>query len=136
MKNFLYHFWQLPQHLVAWLILATCATSYITTYKGARVYGYNLKRSCSLGGYIFLSRAQNGSHDPGAVTAHEWGHSRQSLLFGWSYLLVIGLPSAMNIFEGVRYYSRFPEKWANKLGGVEAVSTGPRSCDYKLQFLK
>lgn len=57
---------------------------------------------------------------------HEYGHYRQSMMLGPLYLVVVGLPSLiMNIFAryGIigpdEYYSRWPEKQADKLGGVK-----------------
>lgn len=133
MKNILLHLWQHPQHLIAWVILAVCTVSRMADYKGRRVYLYPLKSSVSLGSYLFIARnAENRE----AVIAHEYGHSRQSLYLGWLYLIVIGLPSALIPFEGARYYEVFCEKWANRLGGVECVVTGTRSCDYELRLKK
>ena len=132
MKNFLLHLWQLPQHIVAWVIILICNVERQPDYNGRKVYHYNLKRSCCLGWFIFLAPGDTDE----ATIAHEYGHSRQSLYLGWLYLLVIGLPSAANPFEGARYYSVFCEKWANHLGGVEVVKTGDRACDYKLQLKK
>jgi hypothetical protein len=90
-----------------------------------------------LGDYLFIDPylAADGSYAHNEPTvAHEYGHSRQSRYFGWLYLLVIGLPSVCNVFSGARYYTVYPENWANKLGGVEVEITGTRSCDYRLKL--
>jgi hypothetical protein len=61
---------------------------------------------------------------------HEWGHARQSALLGPAYLLVVGIPSALRAVYAVAqwpftrrpwagYYDGFPERWADRLGGVE-----------------
>lgn len=62
---------------------------------------------------------------------HEYGHFIQSQIFGPLYLIVIGLPSiVMNIISifsrkfgkgkfANNYYNRWPESWADKLGGVD-----------------
>jgi len=66
------------------------------------------------------------------TTKHEYGHTIQSMIFGPLYLIVVGLPSVMQNIIGVillrrfdkheysyAYYNRYPEKWADRLGGVE-----------------
>jgi hypothetical protein len=80
-----------------------------------------------LGDYIIL-------HEGYSETSlnHEKGHRKQSLLFGPLYLLAVGFPSAVcnNLWDRVFhknwpaagrtrwYFSRFPEAWADRLGGV------------------
>lgn len=116
--------WQLPQVVVAFIyywyltykndILDTCA------YKGAIVF---IKRkscgSVTLGQHIFLSpRATDNT------LKHEWGHTRQSLMLGPLYLIIIGIPSILwamthkTIAPNRSYYDFYTESWANKLGGV------------------
>ena len=81
----------------------------------------------SLGKYIIFG----GQHSIISVY-HEEGHQKQSLYLGWLYLIVVGLPSfAGNIYDRIAhrnwnpkarikwYYNRFPENWADKLGGVQ-----------------
>jgi hypothetical protein len=81
----------------------------------------------SAGQYIFL----NDGHDSTDIR-HELGHSLQSMYLGPLYLLIVGIPSAANNLwdrwfhkhwmPGKRirwYYCRFPEHWADKLGGAE-----------------
>lgn len=80
--------------------------------------------SVSLGSYVFLCEAHERDE---RVLKHEKGHTKQSYMLGWLYLLVIGLPSVIwcNCFgwyrkkHGVSYYAFYTEKWADKLGGVE-----------------
>jgi len=56
---------------------------------------------------------------------HEYGHKRQSRMLGPLYLPVVGLVSVTwNLLSRVnkkihkKYYTRFPENWADKLGHV------------------
>lgn len=63
---------------------------------------------------------------------HEFGHTKQSKILGPLYLIVVGITSLVfnNIWDRIFhknwnnqkrnkwYYSRFPENWADKLGGV------------------
>ncbi len=114
------HLWQLPQHIVAWcLILFFRKDRFVGEYKGRRVYYHPLMPNARgegvcLGNYIF--------HDSPiweeGVIAHEYGHSVQSLWWGWLYLITVGLPSVLNARRGADYYTIYPEKQANKLGGV------------------
>lgn len=67
---------------------------------------------------------------PGVVR-HEYGHVRQSRLLGPLYLPTVALVSVvMNIISRVllasgryefatHYYDRWPENWADRLGGVK-----------------
>ena len=117
-------FWQLPQVIVAFIyywylrykdeILDTC------TFQGAIVF---IKRkscgSVTLGNHIFLSPMATDT-----TVRHEWGHTRQSLILGPLYLIVIGIPSIIwavvhkKIAPDTSYFNFFTEKWADKLGGI------------------
>ena len=94
---------------------------------------YTVKHLCdcgiSLGRRIIIDSDSRISED---TVRHEYGHQKQSVYLGWLYLIVVGIPSVCgNIIdrvfhkewtskERVRwYYSRFPENWADRLGGVE-----------------
>ena len=119
------YFWQLPQLITAFIyywylkrkdeILDTC------TCQGAIVF---IKRkscgSVTLGNHIFLSPRATDT-----TVRHEWGHTRQSLILGPLYLIVIGIPSIIwaathrTIAPNTDYFDFFTEKWANKLGGVD-----------------
>lgn len=84
----------------------------------------------SLGHIVFWSREDSRWHDLDLRNrAHELGHCKQSQLFGWLYLPLIGLPSISRaayalVFreltgrQWTRYYEGFPENWADRLGGV------------------
>lgn len=127
--------WCFPQQLLGFIL---------SRKKGAkqRVYSYykNLSRVCniylistikgsvSLGNYILLeSTAFDNLGTFDRTIQHEYGHFKQSLILGWLYLLVIGLPSFIwcNCFDLYRlkndidYSSFYTEKWADKLGGVK-----------------
>jgi len=124
MRKLILTLWQLPQHLLAMLILLVLRskitgkkaylTSTVHTLKG-------IKWGVSLGSHIIV-----GTNKSLRVIKHEYGHSRQSLMLGWFYLLVVGLPSiTMNILTRLKilrwqnYYKRWPESWADKLGEVK-----------------
>ena len=125
MMEILKYFWQLPQLIAAFIyywylkrkdeILDTC------TCQGTIVF---IKRkscgSVTLGPYIFLSPKATDT-----TVRHEWGHTRQSLILGPLYLIVIGIPSIIwaathrAIAPNTDYFDFFTEKWANKLGDVD-----------------
>lgn len=125
MMEILKFFWQLPQTIVALIyflylrykdeILDTC------TFQGAVVF---IKKesygSVTLGNYIFLSPRATDT-----TIRHEWGHTRQSLLLGPLYLIVIGIPSIIwaathrAIAPNKPYDWFYTEAWANKLGDVD-----------------
>lgn len=116
--------WQLPQVIAAFIyylylkykdeILDTCI------FQGAVVF---IKKNCygsvTLGDRIFLSPLATDS-----TIKHEWGHTRQSLILGPLYLIIIGIPSILwaathkKIAPNRSYYDFPTESWANKLGGV------------------
>ena len=87
-------------------------------------YEYNVRSgSLSLGTYIFLSPFGKMNK---LTLMHEKGHTKQSYILGWLYLIVIGIPSAIwcgcfknyRYKNGISYFSFYTEKWADKLAGI------------------
>ena len=120
------YIWQLPQNIIGLIMgLHYRRKGYKTlAYKDRLITYWGRYTGLSLGKYIFVNeRARE------YTIKHEYGHTKQSLLLGWLYLLVIGLPSLIwcNCFEkyrrkhNVSYYSFYTEKWANKLAGIGIV---------------
>jgi hypothetical protein len=83
----------------------------------------------SIGRYICIS-----SHYNDVSVKHELGHSIQSRYLGPFYLFAVGIPSIYgNIVDKTKhsnwssvekrmwYFNRYPENWADKLGGVKRV---------------
>ena len=112
--------WQLPQHLLALILIKVVGATKSKEYGGASIYTTARIFGISLGEYIIL---WSGAND--TTVRHEYGHAIQSRMLGPAYLLVVGLPSiTMNLLSRVevlrveRYYDRWPENWADKLGGV------------------
>lgn len=116
MKKLLRYIWQLPQNL-AGLIVALLT--------GARLdsnghYYWQLHSGLSLGHYVFINREASIE-----TIKHEEGHQMQSMLLGWFYLPVIGIPSlawaclkGIGMFKNTSYYSFYTEKWADELAGI------------------
>jgi hypothetical protein len=134
LKTILLLIWQFPQTIVGVILgrfIYKCTIR--ETYRGKSIFYFqqDLKlrlSGCSLGEVIILNEnCDKLSKD------HEFGHSVQSRILGPFYLLVVGLPSAVfnNLWDRLFhknwdykkrkkwYYGRYPEKWADKLGGVE-----------------
>ena len=124
--------WQLPQHIIAYVImLVNCKSIKPMTNRDGILYYLvdNLFNSgISLGNYIFLD--SDGYYDYKTIK-HEHGHQIQSLILGPLYLIIIGLPSIIgNIIDRIKhkyfrrhydpdfYYKQPWEAWADKLGGV------------------
>ena len=115
--------WCLPQNLLGLFVFL------ITKIQGAKTEKYQdifvtywkYSSGLSLGQFIFVPRSTSNN-----TIQHEYGHSRQSLMLGWLYLFVVGVPSIIwagcfskyRSKHNISYYSRFPENWADKLGGV------------------
>ena len=141
MKQFFLFIWQLPQNLIGcllWLI-SNYGSETVETYKGDKVkihYSFLIKGSAvSLGNFIFLGRLYKNTKYETQVkktASHEHGHQFQSKKLGWLYLFIVGIPSAVrNVYDRIAhknwnyydriqwYYGSFPEKQADKYGGVD-----------------
>jgi hypothetical protein len=89
----------------------------------AYIYDFN---GVSMGLFVFLNPAYLNEKNKKTIN-HEYGHYLQHLMFGPLYLLIIGLPSLINnrmAYNKIgdyqhNYYKKYPEKWADKLGGVK-----------------
>lgn len=126
MKSIILFIWQLPQSILGLIVLAVNKYIYKSEIKKGEAYFvsyYTVKYLCnsgiSLGNYIIIDR--DGFLTKNTVL-HENGHRKQSLLLGWLYLIVIGLPSLIGniLYRKFKfsYYEQPWEKWADKLGGA------------------
>lgn len=137
--NALVYLWQLPQHLIGLLlilVLRAKKVAFLHIWEGHWFWEFERKgqltrsiSGCSLGKYIILPARENFKE----ALLHEYGHSIQSRYLGPLYLLVVGIPSAIfnNLWDRLFhkkwpfekrlqwYYSRWPEKQADELGGVQ-----------------
>jgi hypothetical protein len=118
-KAILLYIWQLPQNIIGFLLVQLLPVAWVDEIDDVNVYKTSMLFGVSLGNYILTWSL---SHQ---AVMHEYGHSRQSKLLGPLYLLFIGLPSlTMNILSRLAvispllYYQRWPESWADELGGV------------------
>lgn len=118
--------WELPQTILASFV-------HLTSHRGEfpesfeepdsqRVKPITNHYGVSLGRFIFMYDLGLGWS---TAILHEMGHSKQSLMLGPLYLIVVGLPSIVmnvltraSVLDPYRYYRRWPENWADRLGGV------------------
>ena len=122
------YIWQLPQTIAALIFIVYLKLSKniikIEKNKMDKMifirFDHPFISGFSLGEFIFLKR-YNGVKTLG----HEKGHSRQSRILGVLYIPIVAIPSVINNLRARKnprimesYYRRFPEKWADKLGGV------------------
>lgn len=133
--------WELPQNVLG---LATLASEALggrivrIEREGGRLVVESTGTGISLGHFVFWSRRSNRWHLMDARNrAHELGHAKQSALLGPLYLPVVGVPSSARavyalLFREVtgrrwdRYYDGYPERWADRLGGVDrSVAPSP-----------
>ena len=132
MKTVLLYIWQLPQHLIAlalWGIL-TLAGRVVSKERNTGKWLITINFpgvGISLGMYVFMDEEYSDDD-----WHHEFGHGFQSLWLGPLYLFVVGIPSMVfnNLWDRLFhrkwaddkriewYYKRYPERWADKLGGV------------------
>ncbi|MCP4159103.1 MAG: hypothetical protein GY760_03435 [Deltaproteobacteria bacterium] len=113
-------FYQLPQLILSLFLLWIFKPKKKVIYKGKSVnISKRIMGGISLGEIIIINREDE------KTIKHEYGHSKQSEYLGWLYLIIVGLPSItkniisrINKTYALNYYKRFPEKWADRLGGV------------------
>jgi hypothetical protein len=126
MRKILLLIWQFPQSIGAAILhfyFTRKGCSLLQDqYEDRTVYYWNgpPRFAVSLGEFIFTYYFDD------ETLAHEYGHSRQSRYLGPLYLLTVGIVSAMwnllarrNSYISRTYYQRWPEDWADALGGVE-----------------
>jgi hypothetical protein len=115
--------WELPQAILAaaLIIIHWKKITGSQYYKNASIlYVKGFPGGISLGRIILLGSRYSGND---MSKKHEYGHSRQSLMLGWFYLPLVGLPSILRVLvwslrklDPKKYYMGYPEDWANKLG--------------------
>lgn len=111
--------WQLPQNLVALVMLPFLGKLKKIEYRNF-CYAFEAERmsgGISLGNFIFLSPYCAKRE---TTVAHEFGHVVDSQRMGIMYLFIIGIPSILwATFHGSAcYYDFFTESRANKNAGL------------------
>jgi hypothetical protein len=114
--------WEFPQCLLGLILTKIYDVKYSETYKGIDVYTGKFSGGISLGLYIIMD--DDASEN---TKKHEWGHTRQSLRWGWLYLLTVGIVSitwcglrwTIPGWKNKDYYSIWPENKADEYGNVK-----------------
>lgn len=124
-KRILRWIWEFPQCLLGWILIHCYNVEYKETFKEIPIYAGNFPGGISLGLYI-LANEIDYKYNRSFIKEHEWGHTRQSIRWGWLYLPIPGLCSICwvglrKISKKLReksYYSVWPENQADKFGNV------------------
>lgn len=122
-KFVLWFIWQLPQNLVALIMMPFMGKLTKLCYRNYCIchIARNMRGGISLGNFSYV-----GPTDALDLTtvAHEVdGHTKQSKLLGPLYLFVIGIPSISwaylrDVKKHPNYYSFYTESWANKCANL------------------
>lgn len=118
--------WEFPQCILGYILTKCYNVQYKETYKGIPIYVGKFNGGISLGLYIIINIASY-KYNRNCIKEHEWGHTRQSIRWGWFYLPVVGLVSIgwvglRKISKRLRqidYRSVWPENQADKFGGIK-----------------
>lgn len=140
MRGALLAVWEGPQNVLGLALLGVLAAAGrvegVARDRG-RLFVETRGLGVSLGWFVFWSRRFGATllHDP-VNRDHEYGHTLQSRWFGPAYLLLVGVPSVSRVVYGqlhaVRtgrpwagYFDGWPERQADRLGGVARRRRGP-----------
>ena len=132
MKDILLYIWQLPQTLIGYVLLLFWKQTGVLDYKGKTIRVCKSFPGGISMGYVIIVHQYPFDKDTWDYAKHEYGHSKQSEIYGWFYLLVIGLPTVLGdlwnkLFHSkwelnkvIEWYYNLPwEKGADKRGGVK-----------------
>ena len=127
--------WELPQNALGAANFALSGAlgrvERVTRDRGRVMIELRRSGAVSLGSFVFWTRADNPWVPVGAENRdHEFGHSIQSRMLGPLYLPLVGVPSSARALYAVgyrvvrgkrwaHYYDGWPEKAADRLGGVD-----------------
>lgn len=122
--------WQLPQNIVALVMLPFLGKLKFISYKKFcfAFEGERMSGGISLGNFAYVGSYSNRI----TIVKHEQeGHTFDSKLFGPLYLFIIGIPSICWAWFGDKnkcYYNFYTERWANKHAGLEVLYTSSGRC--------
>lgn len=132
--------WELPQNILGAFVyrrLKRLGAIAEVVHERRRLF-VKTTTAVSLGFFIFWYRDDdNPVFDITAVNReHEYGHSVQSRLFGPLYLPIVGLPSYLRTVyarwyyrkhgkKWLGYYRGYPERWADRIAGVDSHAGTP-----------
>lgn len=129
-KNFLWWIvfillciWQLPQLLIGLIMWPFIGEKKLVADRHFNFCweGENMSGGISLGPIAYVSKYLSKS--PEGISHEVDGHTMQSKILGWFYLIVVGIFSIVWAWlynpRKHCYYDFFTESWANKLAGLE-----------------
>ncbi len=127
--------WEAPQSALGALnlayALATGSVARIVRENGRIFVELRVSRAISLGHFVFWTTIDSAIVRVNPDNKlHEYGHALQSRLLGPLYLPIVGIPSSLRVVYAAAqhvftkrpwdgYYAGFPERWADRLGGVQ-----------------
>jgi len=125
-KTIIHYTWCLPQTLLG-LLLSVFRCKNLIIDNDTILVGVKWSKNgvFSLGRFIFYPDWYNLVGNE-FTRKHEQGHSKQSLILGPLYLIVIAIPGVIWYtwyyklkHQKHSYYSCYTESWANKLAGIK-----------------
>ena len=134
LKRILLYIWQLPQNLLGLALIKYykperkhLLDNGVTVYYSTKFTGGISLGDYSIVNMVHYRKKMEESVKRDTVRHEAIGHHKQSLMFGWLYLLIIGIPSITWCYIYGRYMEKTPngyfwfwtESWADKLAEVE-----------------
>lgn len=133
MIELLLFIWQFPQNILGILLINFFRPTKIHVLdNGVCVYySDTMMGGISLGKYCIVNSRYYRENMYESLTfstvRHEAiGHTKQSRILGWLYLILIGLPSFLwaairtfGAFNNIPYHCFYTEKWADKIANIE-----------------
>ncbi len=128
--------WELPQNSLGALLLVAgrlFGSVQEVAHEQERVFVRTGGIGVSLGLFVFWFDQGNRYFSADTLMKrHEHGHSFQSRWLGPLYLPLVGVPSVMRVLYSIAYreltgrfwcgyFSGYPERWADRLGGISAA---------------
>lgn len=117
--------WEFPQCSLGLILTRIYNVEYKESYKGINIYAGDFSGGISLGLYILMEES-SWKYNRNFIKEHEYGHTRQSVRWGWLYLPIpglcsicwVGLRKLSKYLRSKGYYSVWPENQADKFGGI------------------
>lgn len=128
-----YWTWCFPQTFIGliWFVICKIRGFKTSKHNNYTIWTHDINYSpaggVSLGMFIFCKDFDSKKYlySTETVRDHEYGHVLQSLMLGWFYLIVIGIPSIIWVWLSDKvnkdYYWFYTESWADKLGKVKRI---------------
>lgn len=121
--------WCFPQYLLFLLLKIILKATFYEKYEGKEIWTFNKEKYPYFSGAaLFHTLLPDTQKDNQLTIQHEHGHHLQGNKWGPLYLLAVGIPSLINNFRSRKnqwvsenYYLLYPEKQADRLGGLSYI---------------